>query len=519
VLRRTDHIAAAALLGFIAGGVCSAAWTIKLAKESRDNRLLVEYVPLPHHVPEHKGGASFRFAMAHDVIHERFAKHGPAHYRERDRLTREKLAKLAPDDPASFPLADDLAVGLDRLGRPADAVVVMRDKLAQQQERGLSGRDLYTSYANLGTFLIHANHAKAVAGDPAARERVREGIALVRKSVEVNPQAHFGRERWQVAIAEFLLAAAEKPELLTTFDCLGNRLALGVDEILMRQNEWGHQRGYGRPTDLAFSNWAAEETPAFFRPGEPPDDPSRWPEVSPIRKHITRVGAETGWDKVAVPSHRQPVPFDEPVLGIIGMWRQGGGANPHFALALGETMLRVGQRYIAWAAYERAARLAERVWPDPAVQRFLREHCRKRQAQIEETLKFRQTSPSHDVPWQHVSPPPPAGTVEGLRPQFEAELAHGEGYQREYQQYETRKIAAGASIADERFFDEFHAGRPPIASPVGPEGTFALFSNLTIVRYAGRVGLAWGMLVAGVAAMAAALLRRWRGGRTTQATR
>ena len=49
-------------------------------------------------------------------------------------------------------------------------------------------------------------------------------------------------------------------------------------------------------------------------------------------------------------SHRKPVPFDEPALGIIGMWRQGGGANPHFALALGETMLRVGQRYIAWCA-------------------------------------------------------------------------------------------------------------------------------------------------------------------------
>ena len=39
-------------------------------------------------------------------------------------------------------------------------------------------------------------------------------------------------------------------------------------------------------------------------------------------------------------SHFVPVAFDEPTLGIIGMWRLCGGAHPYFALALGETMLR-----------------------------------------------------------------------------------------------------------------------------------------------------------------------------------
>jgi hypothetical protein len=35
---------------------------------------LSERVPLPHRVPQYAGGVSFRFAMAHDVIHERFAR-------------------------------------------------------------------------------------------------------------------------------------------------------------------------------------------------------------------------------------------------------------------------------------------------------------------------------------------------------------------------------------------------------------------------------------------------------------
>ena len=35
------------------------------------------------------------------------------------------------------------------------------------------------------------------------------------------------------------------------------------------------------------------------------------------------------------------MPFDEPVLGVIGMWTLGGGPNPHSALALGVGELSV----------------------------------------------------------------------------------------------------------------------------------------------------------------------------------
>jgi hypothetical protein len=502
--------AVAAVVGLAAGWVGGAIGHV--LPQPRDYPFLAEHVPLPHHVPRHKGGLSFRFAMAHDVIHERFPRHGPAHYRERNRITREKLAKRSPDDPATFSLADDLAAGLDRLGRPGDAVAVMRDKLARQQGRGLAGRDLYTSYANLGTFLIHASYAKAVAGDAAARERFREGVGLVRKSVEVNPEAHFGRERWQAAIAEFLLAAMERPDLLETFDCLGNRLDLGIEQILDREANWV-QTGHGRPTDAAFSQGkAADEVPRFFGAGVRPDDPSNWEELRPIRKHITKVGAEYPWEDVPVPSHREPVPFDEPVLGIIGMWRQGGGANPHFALALGETMLRVGQRYVAWAAFERTARLAGRFWPDRAIQEFLGAHCRRRQAQIEETLAYQPPAGSRRLPWQHVSPPPGVEVVAGLRPAFEAELAHGEGYRQEYQRFEQERITAGVPITDPGFFAAFHAGREPIASPVGPEEWFAFVPRARMHDYAAGRRRAWAVFGAGMAAVAAVLLS-WRRGR------
>ena len=445
---------------------------------------LAKPVPLPHHVPQFPGGVSFRFAMAHDVIHQRFPKHGPAHYRERDRLTRESLEKLAPDDPARFPLADDLAVGLERLGRSDEATAVMRDKLARQEAQGMKGRSLYTSYANLGTFLIHGSFQKAAAGDEQAKKRSREGIALIRKSVEVNPEAHFGRERWQESIAEFLLAAMDKPDLLTTYDCLGNRLDMDDESMLNgRRLNWSGP-GYGRPYDFAFVlDDVDDEVPKFFAPGTDPEKPALWPEINPIRAHITKIGAEAGWDAVAIPSHREPVPFDEPILGIIGMWRQGGGANPHFALAIGETMIRAGQRFIAWDAYERAAKLADRYSRDPQIQEFLREHCRKRQAQIERSLS--------------VGP-------EILRSKFNGELAYGETYQKEYQNYEAARIAAGTSILDAQFYEPFRSSHAEIASPSGPEEWYSRVPVPALNAYINRYAKSWGLFCAGLLALTTA---------------
>src|SRR5262245_47804261 len=57
--------------------------------------------PLPHHVPKYADGVSLRFAMVHDVIHERFPRHGKVYYQERNRRVRQELEdrkeNLKPD--------------------------------------------------------------------------------------------------------------------------------------------------------------------------------------------------------------------------------------------------------------------------------------------------------------------------------------------------------------------------------------------------------------------------------------
>jgi hypothetical protein len=275
----------------------------------------------------------------------------------------------------------------------------------------------------------------------------------------------------------------QRPELLGTFDFLGNRLDRGgwlKREKSRAENFWG-------PTSGAFGMGRGEDVQAYVSadPAQRRDDPANWERFSPIRKHVRKVGAEGGWEDVAVPSHRSRVAFDEPALAIVGMWRQETGADPHFALALGETMLRVRQRYVAWCAFERAALLAERFWPDEAVCHALREHCRKRQGQIEESLSRER-----------------AGDV--LRPTFEAELAYGEAYQREYQRYEEEKIAAGASIDDPKFYDDFHAGREPIASVPGKEEWHV--SRKSLLAHVAAIRWRWAGIGAVLAALAAASL-------------
>jgi hypothetical protein len=441
---------AACVGGFIAGE--------RLHGESE---LSATTVPLPHHIPPPEGGASFRFAMAHDVLHERYPKHGPAFYTERNRLARERLKVIPPDSDEAFALTDDLAAGLDRLGKPADAVPLLREKLKLQEQRGLTGRDLYTTSANLGTFLVHAHMGNAMRGDPDAKSAVQEGLDFVEKSIAVNPNAHFGREKWQAEIIKFILKAIDHPEMLATTDCIGNRLNRTFPaKDFLPASAFRQEEGTARPY-----------TTSRLMMGNS--------YITRNRTSITLVAWETEREQDGLWQKFKGVPFDEPLLGIIGMWRQGGGANPHFALCVGEVMLRVGQRHIAWSAFERASRIADRYWPDPAKQQFLRDHCARRQKQIEDNL--------------------PANEVAEFRPRFDAELAHGEWYQREYQEYEAAKIAAGADIREEHLFDDFHKTHDSIATPPGPEE----YLVTTRVDYVSQkmAGVAGSVFAAGVAAV------------------
>jgi hypothetical protein len=426
------------------------------------------FPPLPHHFPKYPGGITLRFAMVHDVLHERYGRHSKEYYAERNREVREAIEtqvgeKLPEGD---FPLFDDLGVGLDSVGQHDVAVQVMRDKLQRQLRANLSGRQLYTTYANLGTFLVHANTRKAIGGDKEAKDRLQEGLSFVKKSIEVNPEAHFGREVWQAVIVEFMLACIDKPELLLKYDMIGDLLIKSIDPVRRRSND---------------VEWTQMEHPQGLR--------ASLDDVRVYRKRITFVGGEGDWAKDVPSSQPDPVAFDEPTLGIVGMWRLGGGANPHFALALGEIMTRVGQRYIAWCAYERAQRLAERFSKDLSVQKEFIGHCQRQQSMLVAKM--------------------PVNDAYGRKQRFDAELQYGLDYQKAYANYEADQIRAGVPLDHPSFYVAFNQQHGPIESPVGEEErapsqqTNRMPTVANVILFAGIFALVAALLLRGFDALSA----------------
>lgn len=408
-----------------------------------------ELVPAPWLVPKEAGGTALRLAMVHDVLHERFYLHGPAWFEHRHQRVAHELALYEdgskPKDERYSALLDDYAVDFDRLGRPAEGIPILRRKLDLQQPIGADGKRappdprFYTTYANLGTLLAHEHLKGALKKEPAALAGLREGLALIEQSVAVNPEAHFGRERWQVVTLRYLLHASDDPTWLTTSDLMGVPWN-GHDPI---------QRHGGYP--VAVLARLGEDEALRKRVLDGPRGTDEQELARSLRRSIpVVVSSDQAWLQHCGQDLVLPVPFDEPALAIVGIWTLGSGANPHFALALAHLMEGMGQRAIAWNAYERASGLAGRFWADAALQRRLVDHCRERQAALE----------------PHLGEP-----VAALRERHQLELAYGRAEQAAYQAYEAERIAAGRDPAGPGFYDDFFRGRAPIASAPGDADT------------------------------------------------
>jgi len=121
-----------------------------------------------------------RFPGVLEIITGKFVRHSPAYYEWRIGDRKKKL-ETKPNDPA---LIDDLAVAYAKLGRPAEGIPLLEEVLKQHPDR-------YETLSNLGTLLFFAN-------------RLDDSKAYIRRALEINPDAHFGREKYQLLLTEYL---------------------------------------------------------------------------------------------------------------------------------------------------------------------------------------------------------------------------------------------------------------------------------------------------------------------------
>ncbi|WP_254507289.1 tetratricopeptide repeat protein [Anatilimnocola floriformis] len=122
-----------------------------------------------------------RFPTTLELITGKFIRHSPEFYEWR---VQDRLKKLEKD-PENLAWLDDLAVAYDKLGQQDLAIELM-----ERKEKIKPG--LYETAANHGTFHAHAG-------------RLEEALPYLRKAIEINPDAHFGREKYQILLIEYSL--------------------------------------------------------------------------------------------------------------------------------------------------------------------------------------------------------------------------------------------------------------------------------------------------------------------------
>ena len=128
-----------------------------------------------------------RFPEIADLIGGSFPRHSKEFYQWRKARCEAALAK-GDQAPSVY---DDLAVSQHKLGDHLAAIATMQAKERVHPH-------LYETCSNLGTFYIYSND-------------LEQAEAWIQRALEINKNAHFGREQYQLWLVQWLKAG--KPEV------------------------------------------------------------------------------------------------------------------------------------------------------------------------------------------------------------------------------------------------------------------------------------------------------------------
>lgn len=132
-----------------------------------------------------------------------FERNPPLYYQMR----LDRMKTVIEKTPADLEAYDNAAVAADRLGDDRTALSIIAKKKAQLTKIDPAVKSQkehwYRFYANEGTFYVHLwiRDGKK----PDQKNLLRQSIADLKRVLEINPDAHFGRETVQLALIESML--------------------------------------------------------------------------------------------------------------------------------------------------------------------------------------------------------------------------------------------------------------------------------------------------------------------------
>lgn len=159
------------------------------------------------------------------VITGRFERNPPLFYRMR----LERVAAHLLREPGDLDAYDNAGVACDRLGLGDEAIAWMARK--RERMSGLDPADpavkerRYRYHANLGTFLVHRWVRQGA--DRSRIEEVKAARDEIARAMEINPDAHFGREKYQLRVLEWII----DPPAVVPGATLPNFLGWSFDDI------------------------------------------------------------------------------------------------------------------------------------------------------------------------------------------------------------------------------------------------------------------------------------------------
>ncbi len=132
-----------------------------------------------------------------------FDRNPPLYYSMR----LKRVAAQLQQDPKRLELYDDAGAACDRLGRSQEAIGWMGKKKRQLETLALDPQTrrehLYRYLANAGTF--HGHLWLRQGANRSNTTELKTGHDMIARAVQIKPKAHFGRERYQLELMNWIL--------------------------------------------------------------------------------------------------------------------------------------------------------------------------------------------------------------------------------------------------------------------------------------------------------------------------
>lgn len=154
------------------------------------------------------------------IVTGRFDRNPPLYYQMRIQriLSEIRTAEKEETEIQLLLLHDDIAAAYDRLGKSDEAVQWMEKKrqwlvkLAPQFRGGDENSDIrenwYRYHANVGTFLAH--RWLRAGAKPETLSQMKAARDHIAKALKIKPNAHFGRERFQLKTMEWIIDLCQR---------------------------------------------------------------------------------------------------------------------------------------------------------------------------------------------------------------------------------------------------------------------------------------------------------------------